>query len=120
VSNTALISAQEHGSILEARADAERWGRLVESAIGAHLLNSSFGTNITVTYWRERNYEVAFVLQQGKTTVSIEVKSCSRRKMLPGMDAFARQFEPKRQILVGRQGIDTEEFLSKPAAYWLQ
>jgi len=40
--------------------------------------------------------------------------------MLPGMEAFARQFKPKRQLLVGGQGIPLEEFLSKPAAHWLQ
>jgi predicted AAA+ superfamily ATPase len=120
VLNTALMSAQDHRSIAEARQDGDYWGRLVESCIGAHLVNSSFGTNISVTYWRERNHEVDFVLQQGKTTVSIEVKSGARRDSLPGMDAFVRFFKPKRQLLVGRQGIALEEFLFKPAAHWLQ
>ncbi len=119
VLNTALMSAQDHRSISEARQDGDYWGRLVESCVGAHLFNSTFGTNISVTYWRERNHEVDFVLQQGKTTVAIEVKSGGRREMLPGMDAFVRQFKPKRQLLVGGQGIALEEFLSKPAAHWL-
>ncbi len=119
VLNTALMSAQDHRSLAEARQDGDYWGRLVESAVGAHLFNSSFGTNISVTYWRERNHEVDFVLQQGKTVVAIEVKSGGRRESLPGMEAFARQFKPKRQLLVGGQGIALEEFLSKPAAHWL-
>jgi predicted AAA+ superfamily ATPase len=84
------------------------------------LFNSSFGTNISVTYWRERNHEVDFVLQDGRTTVAIEVKSGGRRESLPGMEAFARQFKPKRQLLVGGQGSALEEFLSKPAAHWLR
>jgi hypothetical protein len=63
---------------------------------------------------------VDFVLQQGKTTVAIEVKSGARREMPAGMDAFARLFKPKRQLLVGGQGVALEEFLSKPAAHWLQ
>ena len=117
--NTALISAQDHRSFAEARNDGDYWGRLVESAVGAHLFNSSFGTNISVTYWRERNQEVDFVLQQGKTVVAIEVKSGGRRESLPGLESFARQFKPKRQLLVGGQGIPLEEFLSKPAAHWL-
>jgi predicted AAA+ superfamily ATPase len=120
VLNTALMSAEDHRSLAEARTDGDRWGRLVESALGAHLLNSSFGTNISVTYWRERNQEVDFVLQQGQAVVAIEVKSGGRRESLPGMAAFARQFKPKRQLLAGGQGIPLEEFLSKPAAYWLQ
>jgi len=119
VLNTALMTAQDQRSLVEARQDGDYWGRLVESCVGAHLVNSSFGTNIGVTYWRERNHEVDFVLQQGKTTVAIEVKSGARREALPGMEAFAKLFKPKRQLLVGGQGIPLEEFLSKPAAHWL-
>jgi predicted AAA+ superfamily ATPase len=120
VLNTALISAQDQRSIAEVRSDGDYWGRLVESCIGAHLINSSFGTSIQVSYWRERNHEVDYVLHQGRTTVAIEVKSGARRATLPGMAAFARMFKPKRQLLVGGQGIPLEEFLSTPAAYWLQ
>ena len=87
VLNTALMTAQDQRSLAEARQDGDYWGRLVESCIGAHLFNSSFGTNISVTYWRERNHEVDFVLQQGTTTVAIEVKSGARRVSLPGMEA---------------------------------
>jgi uncharacterized protein len=119
VLNTALMSALDSRSLAEARGDGDYWGRLVESCVGAHLLNSSFGTNIHVTYWRERNHEVDFVLQEGKTTVAIEVKSGGRRESLPGMEAFVRQFKPKRQLLVGGQGIAVEDFLSKPASHWL-
>ena len=43
--------------------------------VGAHLLNTSMGSSIEVTYWRERNHEVDFVLHRDKTTVAIEVKS---------------------------------------------
>ena len=43
-----------------------------------------------------------------------------RRDSLPRMDAFARLFKPKRQLLVGRQGISFEDFLSKPAPHWPQ
>ena len=120
VLNTALMSAQDQRSIAQARQDGDHWGRLVESCIGQHLYNSSFGTSIGVTYWRERNHEVDFVLHQGKATVAIEVKSGARRQSLPGMEAFVQQFKPKRLLLVGGQGIALEEFLSKPAAHWIE
>ncbi len=120
VLNTALMSALDHRSIVEARQDGDYWGRLVESCIGAHLFNSASAANVSVTYWRERNQEVDFVLQQGKTVVAIEVKSGGRREVLPGMGAFARLYKPQRQLLVGGQGIALEDFLSKPAAHWLQ
>ncbi len=40
VLNTALMSALSGMSLAEARADREFWGRLVESAVGAHLANA--------------------------------------------------------------------------------
>jgi uncharacterized protein len=117
--NMALMSAQDHRSLAESRKDGDYWGRLVESSVGAHLVNSSFGTNIGIAYWRERNHEVDFVLQQGKAVAAIEVKSGRRRESLPGMEVFARTFKPKRQLLIGGQGLPLEEFLSKPARHWL-
>jgi uncharacterized protein len=36
------------------------------------------------------------------------------------MEIFARSFKPKRQLLVGGQGIALEEFLSNPASHWLK
>ncbi len=120
VLNTALMTAQSGLSFEETRRDGDHWGRLVESCVGAHLLNTSMGSGIELTYWRDRNQEVDFVLHQGAKTVAIEVKSGGRKGSLPGMEAFAKQFKPKRQLLVGGQGIPLDEFLVQPAAYWLQ
>ena len=120
VLNTALMTAQDSRIITEARRDGDYWGRLVESSVGAHLLNTSFGKDIELTYWRERSQEVDFILRQGKTITAIEVKSGRRPEALPGMEAFAKQFKPKRKLLVGGQGIPLDEFLSKPAEHWLQ
>jgi hypothetical protein len=120
VLNTALMTAQLGRSFDEVRREGDLWGRLVESAVGAHLLNTSLGSSLEVSYWRERNLEVDFVLHQGKTTVALEVKSGRRRESLTGMDAFARQFKPNRKLLVGGQGIPLDEFLLQPAGAWLK
>lgn len=120
VLNTALMTAQSGRSLAEARADADFWGRLVESCVGAHLLNSSMGSDFALSYWRERNLEVDFVLHRGRTAVAIEVKSGRRRESLSGMEAFAKRFKPRRVLLVGGQGIPLEEFLMQPAETWLQ
>lgn len=40
------------------------WGRIVESAIGAHLLNHSIKGNYNLYYWRYRNDEVDFVIEK--------------------------------------------------------
>ena len=101
------------------RGNGDIWGRWVESCVGAHLVNTSVGTPIEVTYWRERNQEVDFFLQRGTECMAIEVKSGRRRESLPGMAAFAKHFSPRKSLLVGAQGITLEEFLSQPADYWL-
>jgi hypothetical protein len=38
---------------------------------------------------------------------------------LSGMEAFAADFQPKRQLLVGGDGIALDDFLSRPAESWL-
>ena len=119
VANTALMTAQSGLTYAEAFADKTYWGRLVESAVGAHLVNAAAQGNCQLFYWRERNHEVDFVLQQGKELVAIEVKSGNFSGALPGMDAFARQFKPTRKLLVGADGIPVEVFLSVPVSYWL-
>ena len=66
VLNTALFSAQSGLSAAKARADPEFWGRLTESAVGAHLANAAASGLCDVFYWREGNKEVDFVLRSGR------------------------------------------------------
>lgn len=117
--NTALMSALDGRALAELRDDRDAWGRWVESAVGAWLLNSARGTGVTVSYWLERGREVDFVLERGNRLTSVEVKSGARRASLPGLEAFAARFPVTRRLLVGAQGIPIEEFLTQPAAHWL-
>lgn len=119
VLNTALMTAQTGMTLAEARSDREFWGRLVESAVGAHLINASAGSGVEVFYWRDRNREVDFVVRAGKRLIAIEVKSGRKRHTLPGMAAFADAFRPTRKLLVGADGIPVEEFLSMPVDNWI-
>ena len=120
VLNTALITAQAGTTLAQARADRVFWGRLVESAVGAHLANASAMDDCDVHYWRERNREVDFVVSAGRTLVAIEVKSGRAPEMLPGMAAFSEAFRPARKLLVGGDGIDLGTFLSTPVGKWLR
>ena len=86
--NTALITAQLPQSYATARQDGELWGRLVESAVGAHLLNTA-PPGIETSYWRERNQDVDFVLHQGDRVLPIEVKSGRNKGSLSGLRGFA-------------------------------
>jgi len=120
VLNTALVGAQSGMTPAEARADPAFWGRLAESAVGAHLANAAAGGECDLYYWRDRNREVDFVVRAGRAVTAIEVKSGRARDVLPGMDAFAAAFKPRRKLLVGGGGIAIEEFLSQPVAHWVK
>lgn len=111
VLNTALITAQTDTGFEKTRLDGERWGRLVESAIGAHLINITQGTDVAVLYWRDRNREVDFVLKKGKELIAVEVKSGAAKTSLPGMEAFSKNYRAKKLLLVGGGGIGVDEFL---------
>ena len=119
VFNNALLTVSRGLSLREARSDPATWGRLVESAVGAHLLTAEAFDDRVVHYWRERNREVDFVVASGRRLVAIEVKSGRPPAALPGMAAFSRAFRPTRTLLVGGDGIPLEEFLLRPAGSWL-
>jgi hypothetical protein len=120
VLNTALLTAQSGLTPAEARSDHQFWGRLVESAIGAHLANAQAAGGCEVFYWRERNREVHYVVKAGRMVTAIEVKSGRVAETLPGMAAFAEAFKPGRMLLVGGDGIAVEDFLLKPVEHWVK
>lgn len=115
VLNTALMSAVGGRSYQESKEDPEYRGRLVESAVGAHLS----GGPGELFYWREGNREVDFVVRDRGRVTAVEVKSGGRGDSLPGMAAFAAKHTPTRRLLVGGQGIPLGEFLLTPTVEWL-
>ncbi len=119
VFNTALMTAQSGLSPAEALADREFRGRLVESAVGAHLANAAAGGVCELFYWRESNREVDFVVRTGRTVLAIEVKSGRAPDAFPGLSAFAETFKPKRTLIVGGDGVSLGEFLTRPVEHWL-
>ncbi|MFT4100359.1 MAG: ATP-binding protein [Burkholderiaceae bacterium] len=120
VLNTALMTAGSGYTLETARADHEFWGRLVESAVGAHLANAAMRGECLLHYWRERNHEVDFVVQAGRTLTAIEVKSSRAPQAHAGTAAFVRAFAPQRTLLVGGDGITLEDFLMRPVTHWTQ
>jgi hypothetical protein len=119
VLNTALMSATSKLTFTEARADSEFWGRMVESAVGAHLANAELMGVCTLQYWRDSTNEVDFVASSGRSVTAIEVKSGSARSYHSGTAAFAKAFKPTKTLLVGGDGIAVETFLSKPVEHWI-
>ena len=120
VLNTALLTALSGLTPREARADPEFWGRLVESAVGAHLANAAASGSCQLFYWRDGIREVDFVVRAGRRVVAIEVKGVRRRGALPGFEAFDAAFRPQRKLLVGADGIPLGVFLARPVEHWLR
>ena len=110
VFNNALLTAQDDLTYEKVLSDSKIWGRLVESAIGAHLINNAITNNYTVYYWREKNDEVDFILERKKNLIALEVKT-GRKSENKGMRVFAETFKPKKVLLIGTGGIGIETFL---------
>lgn len=110
VFNNALLSAQSPDRFSELQLDPAKWGRLVESAVGAHLINQSISERFQLYYWREGSHEVDFVLEYGGKTIAIEVKS-GVKAINRGMDLFAQKFNPAKVLMVGSVGIPLDIFL---------
>ena len=117
VFNTALMSAVCGYSFDEARADRSHWGRLVESCVGAHLLNSAL-SRAEVKYWRDEGHEVDFVLQRGPHLVGVEVKSGQAPVAIRGLEEFQSRFRPVNTVVVGDSGVSLREFLTLPPDHW--
>lgn len=115
VYNNALLAAMQPLSPAELRAQPAQWGRFVESAVGAHLLNECMQAEATLYYWRDRNREVDFVVDVGGNLVAIEVKSGVAPKALH-FSEFEAAFGPCRKLLIGGDGMSLHDFLSSPLA----
>lgn len=111
VYNTALFSVQSGMSFNKALTSPIAWGRWVESAVGAFLLNMADEYDYKLFYWREREDEVDFVIDAEDKLVAIEVKS-GRRTNNQGLSEFMKRYNPDFSLVVGSGGVPVEEFLS--------
>jgi len=121
--NTGLMTATARTTFARARGDPATWSRLVETAVGAHLWAHADADELT--YWREGNDEVDWVVRPGKLMrghdqpMAIEVRVGSPRKS-PGAVAFTRAHRGARTLVVGAGGIPVEEFLAVHPREWLE
>lgn len=119
VFNTALMTVMSGGTLREALTDREFRGRLVESAIGAHLVNAAAVGDCELFYWREGHQEVDFVAKVGSRVTAIEVKSGRVPQAHAGTTAFTKAFDPAQALLIGSDGIPIETFLRRSVREWL-
>jgi len=115
--NNALVNAPSTLGFRQAQADGGWWGRLVENAVGAHLLNGLHGPQWSVAYWRATGDEVDFVVSRGARSWALEVKS-GRGGKPAGLAAFRERYPKARSWIVGEGGVPLAEFFGRPAERW--
>ncbi|MFA5687652.1 MAG: ATP-binding protein [Kiritimatiellales bacterium] len=109
--NNALINAIGMRSMEQCITDSAWRGRLVENAVGAHLLQTLHSANASIMYWRKGNLEVDFVVELAGRTIAVEVKS-GHSGATNGLATFKKYYPDSRVLLVGENGIPLEEFFS--------
>ena len=60
-----------------------------------------------------------YVIRSGRSLVTFEVMSGTRRATPSGLAEFAKAFHPDHTLLVGTDGIPLANFLSEPMESWL-
>lgn len=110
VHNTALVSALLQENFNEIIIQPLKWGRIVESAIGAHLINYSKTNDFNVYYWRHRNDEIDFAISYKNKLLGLEIKTGYANKTR-GMQVFENQFDPDKVVIVSSNALSWQELL---------
>ncbi len=110
VKNTALCGALSEKTFKQVKQELVSWGQVIESAIGAHLLNMADKGRYQVYYWRHKNEEVDYVLKKGEAIVALEVKS-GLTKFTKGMQTFSTKYNPHKILQIGTSGLPWQDFL---------
>jgi predicted AAA+ superfamily ATPase len=106
--NQALVQAYAQSSFQNVLQDPGLWGRVVESAVGAHLLGFAH-EGFKLSYWREGDAEVDFIISWKGQTIALEIKSAGG--VSKGLDKFRKLFRPHRIYTTGRDGLDWKNLL---------
>ena len=112
VYNNALKTLYCEKPFEDAVLDRKLWGRIFESAVGAHIMSQAYAGKYKVYYWRTNpGCEVDYILEKQGRLIAIEVKSNDDEKS-EGLMTFKKIFKPIQSIVVGNGGMKPEDFLS--------
>ena len=106
--NNALMNCYSFNSFNQAKDNPELWGRVVESAVGAHLLTYQ-EEGLNIHYYKEGNDEVDYILQYQGKTIALEIKTSNQAAK--GLDKFQAKFSPHRSYLISPQGLTWQQLI---------
>ena len=115
--NNALIHAMSRRTRQEVQTDATWRGRMVENAVGAHLLCHLPPLGYSVHYWRHGDAEVDFVVARPGRLWALEVKS-GRGGKTTGLAAFRKRFPESKALVIGGSGVPLEDFFKTLPGVW--
>ena len=110
VYNTALLSALSGMTFEKVFTAPKQWGRWVESAVGAHILNMAENLDYKVYYWRERDDEVDFVIDNGEQIIPVEVKAEINLKA-KSLKTYCEKFQPEIAVRTSMADYKKEDWL---------
>ena len=110
--SVAVVSGDTLASLKQ---QPERWGRMVESAVGAELLARHVNhqsTHPCIHYWNDGQREVDYVLQQRPDLFALEVKSGVQARSVSGLAAFCAMHPTARPLILGTGGLPLETWFA--------
>lgn len=120
VLDNGILSAMNDRSFRHCAENRDIYGRMVENAVGAHLLFLAEEHGGELFYWRDHNREVDYVLSIGEKLYAIEVKSGDSKKAAGALKAFCKKYEKAISLVIsGSNKCDNghillAEFMSEP------
>lgn len=106
--NAALSNSLKNDTYKTAVQNPIQWGRTLESGIGSYLLSYK-NEDLEISYWREKNQEVDFIISYMGKHIGLEIKSSFQKAS--GLSAFKKSFPNNKCFVVGPGGIPWEEFI---------
>ena len=98
--DNALISAMNNLTKDDVVHNPTWQGRLVENTVGAKIQVAIEKQGGVLSYWREREREVDFVVQIGKNLLAIEVKSGELKESPSGLEYFLMKHPEAKGLVI--------------------
>ena len=113
--NTALMTAMSDYTFAEAQADRSFWGRVGESAVASHVLNTSGKASLSC-YGKDGADHMYFAIHRDQRVVMVEVNDTVGED--ESMRARKESLSNGCSVLIGNHGLSLAEFLSTPVERW--
>ncbi|OGI18505.1 MAG: hypothetical protein A3B68_07100 [Candidatus Melainabacteria bacterium RIFCSPHIGHO2_02_FULL_34_12] len=123
VLDNGIISSMSGSDFKSTIKDKTTWGRFLENAVGSKLYSLAMNSGGELFYWKERDYEVDYILKLGNKIYAIEVKSGISKKLPAALSIFKKRYGTASLITISNSktqksepvsNINIEDFFRNP------